>query len=205
MINLSLSSIFKTMLNSVIHHARGAWFVARCMPLVVVALAVVADAGMPEKKISYDSFRLVRTRNIFDPDRRAMVPASVVQAAPPSPPITPADFVALNGVLMTSDRTLAFFSGSRPEYSKVLPVQGSIAGATLLKITPDSIVVDRNGKQITVAVGQTIPLDGSAPAAAPVPVDSTPASPQTSSSAAPPGNASETMRRMMERRQKELQ
>ena len=68
-------------------------------------------------------------------------------------------------------------------------------------------VVERDGKQVTVAVGQTVPLDGSAPAAAPVaaPAPSSPAGPQTSSPDAPAGGLGEQAKRMMERRQKELQ
>ena len=178
------------------------------------ALFLVAQAGMPAKKISYDTYRMVRTRNIFDPDRRAMLvssasasASSASQNAASSAPVTQSDYVALNGILITSDKSLAFFSGSRAEYNKVLPVQDAIAGAKLLKIMPDSIVVERDGKQTTVAVGQTVPLDGSAPAAAPAtaPATSSPASQQTSSPDAPAGGLSEQARRMMERRQKELQ
>jgi type II secretory pathway component PulC len=190
----------------------------RLIPTVLFMLAVLlfaAKAGMPAKKISYDTYRMVRTRNIFDPDRRAMAAvsasasASASQNAASSAPVTQSDYVALNGILITSDKALAFFSGSRAEYNKVLPVQDAIAGAKLVRIMPDSIVVERDGKQITVAVGQTVPLDGSAPAAAPaaapVPAISSPTSQQTSSPDAPAGGMSEQARRMMERRQKELQ
>ncbi|MGB8355213.1 MAG: hypothetical protein WCD79_15045, partial [Chthoniobacteraceae bacterium] len=180
---------------------------------MLAALFLAAQAGMPAKKTSYDTYRMVRTRNIFDPDRRAMAAvsasasASASQSAAASAPVTQSDYVALNGILITSDKSLAFFSGSRAEYNKVLPVQDAIAGAKLLKIMPDSIVVERDGRQTTVAVGQTVPLDGSAPAAAPVaaPATSSPTSQQTSSPDAPAGGLSEQARRMMERRQKELQ
>ncbi len=175
---------------------------------MAAAFLFVAEAGMPAKKISYDSYRMVRTRNIFDPDRRAMVAASTfVSQSVTSAPVTHSDYVALNGILITAGKSLAFFSGSRPEYNKVLLVQDAIAGAKLVKITPESIVVERDGRQTTVAVGQTVPLDSSAPAAAPVtaPESSSPTSLQTSSPAAPAGDMSEQARRMMERRQKELQ
>jgi len=176
---------------------------------ISAALLLVAGAGMPAKKTSYDSYRMVRSRNIFDPDRRAMVMASagVSQSVTTSAPVTQSDYVALNGILITSGKSLAFFSGSRPEYNKVALLQDAIAGAKVVKITPDTIVVERDGKQVTVAVGQTVPLDGSAPAAAPVaaPAPSSPAGPQTSSPDAPAGGLGEQAKRMMERRQKELQ
>ena len=197
--------------------------IRRLLPLLLfmpAALLLVAQAGMPAKKTSYDSYRMVRTRNIFDPDRRAMIDsfassssssASSASQSVSSKPLTQSDYVALNGILITEDKALAFFSGSRPEYNKVLPVQDAIVGARLIKITPDSIVVERDGKQITVAVGQTVPLDNSAPAPAPAPAAvsapafSSPTNPQTSSPGGPPVDMSEQAKRMMERRQKELQ
>jgi hypothetical protein len=112
----------------------------------------------------YDNFKLIHTRNVFDPDRRP------VRTGPPSatPPPARNDYVALTGTFFDGERKqLAFFSGSRPEYNKVLAVRDQIAGATINKITGASVEVVRNGRPITVAVGQTVPFDNSAPAAAP--------------------------------------
>ncbi len=159
----------------------------------------------------YDTFRTLQTRNIFDPDRRPMVPPATPQATQPA---SSADYVALTGVMVTSEKSLAFFSGSRSEYSKVVAVNADIAGAKLMKITPANIEVERDGKRISVNVGQTVPLNASAqPGAAPIAAttaatlpESSPSSAATNapSSTAPPANASEVLRRMMERRQQQL-
>ena len=202
----------------------------RAVCMVIVALAAVPawnviplQAEPSAKKPSFDTYRLVKTRNIFDPDRRSM--ASTPQATQPATkPVTRSDYVALTGVMVTDEKSLAFFSGSRSEYNKVLPEKSSIAGATVLKITASNILVERDGRQITVAVGQTVPLDGSAPVAAPAPpTDDTASSSsstnsnsnpnsnsrsnsgsQSSSRNAPSTDRSEIMRRMMERRQQQL-
>jgi hypothetical protein len=201
-------------------------------------------AQAPANKMSFDTFRMVQTRNIFDPERsRDLVLASSSSAHSLSsgttgsgsgapPPVVNAgssDYVVLTGIMMTEDQTLAFFAGSQPEYNKVIALKGSIAGATITKITPSSIDVQRNGKQVTVLVGQTVPFDDSAPG---LPPASSPAAPQTAapspaidpqgasqqvplpdvttgapkpSSPPPAGDTSDVMRRMMERRQKQLQ
>ena len=171
---------------------------------------------------TYDSFRLVHTRNVFDPDRRPVRPAG--PSGPVSAP-TRADYVALTGIAMDGDKSLAFFSGSRSEFNLVIPVNSRVAGATVTKIAPGNIEADRNGRHLVINVGQTVPLDDkSLPAAAPVdqppayvppPPASAPAvsgasagtasttQPGSGSSpgapAAPPANIEEIRRRMMER------
>ncbi len=132
----------------------------------------------------YDAFRLFHTRNVFDPDRRP--PRAVGSAPPPSatPPATRADFVALTGIMLADHRSLAFFSGSRAEYNKVLSVRDRIAGAEITQITPVSIEIDRAGRKTQVSVGQTVPFDGSAaPGAAPAP-ETFAGAPSTGSTAA---------------------
>jgi len=159
------------------------------------------DKPTPTRKPTYERFTMVRTRNIFDPDRQANAPITG-----PKPVVTTAtDFAALTGTLVTADKMLAFFSGSRPEFSKVLSVHGEIAGATLTQITPNAIVIERAGKTTTVAVGQTVPLDASsAPTSAPAPAASAPVSTAPASTDPSSPSKEAIIRRMMEKRQQEL-
>ena len=149
-----------------------------------------AAGGNP--RAGYEAFRLFHTRNVFDPDRRP--PRAVAAETPAPPPPAPArtDFVALTGVLLRADRSLAFFSGSRAEYNKVLAVSDRIAGAEITQILPAGVEIARAGQKTQVAVGQTVPLvNGAAPAAAPAP-EAYASAPSTASSAAvgstAPGN-----------------
>jgi hypothetical protein len=134
------------------------------MLAALVLLAWPAVSGWAQQ--NFESFKLVRTRNIFDPDRRPP-PSQNTSAA--AVPIVQSDYVALTGTLLTPDKALAFFSGSRADFDQVLPVKSKIAGVTITKITADNITIDRAGKTATVPVGWTVPLNGSVPAPAPVP------------------------------------
>jgi len=165
----------------------------------------------------YDTYRLVQTRNIFDPNRAA--DASMQSDAAPvaaAPRLAAADYAALTGIMISKEKTLAFFSGSRPEFNKVLALNDAIAGAVIAKISATSIEVNRDGKEITVAIGQTLPLDGSAapgpapflaaPAPVPLTVTAEAASPSSSTATAPAASDKAALiQRMMERRNKELQ
>lgn len=180
---------------------------ALCAQPVCVSLA-----QHPSLVKGFDAYPMVRTRNMFDPDRHPMdtaAPAGQATVAPTSPKA--ADYVALTGILLSGDKALAFFSGSRTDYDEVIPVNTEIAGAKVTKISSSSIEVDRNGKKVVVAVGQTVPFDDSPPGVPPVSLsDAAPAPappPEGSPSAAPtlPANLTDIIRRMMERRQHELQ
>ncbi|HEX4083815.1 MAG TPA: hypothetical protein VHY22_02805 [Chthoniobacteraceae bacterium] len=181
---------------------------AFCVPLAALAQAPAAQAPAAQ---GFDAYRIIRLRNIFDPNRTGANEAAG-QSAPTPPPTAAAppkasDFVALTGVMVTSGTTsLAFFSGSRPDYDKVLPVDQEIAGAKIAKITPAGIEISRAGRTIVVNVGQTVPFDNSAPAAAPSTADAAPAGPPGATLSTSSTNASlnAIMRRMMERRQQEL-
>ncbi len=187
--------------------------------LAAAALAGHSAPPTPARKAGYEGYALVQTRNIFDPERMPGVVYTPAVNQPQTTTPVAGDYAALTGTLLTAERTLAFFSGSRPEYNKVISVGGRIAGASLKNIAPNSIEVERAGKRITVAVGQTVPLNSSAvPGPAPVPVAIPVATPSPftfnsptgavpSISAAPtPGTADREalMRRMMEKRQQEL-
>jgi hypothetical protein len=138
---------------------------ARKILATLLLLSWPVAAGWAQQ--NFEAFKLVRTRNIFDPDRRP--PPSENAAAATAAPIVQSDYVALTGTLLTRDKALAFFSGSRADFNKVLAVRGNIAGVTITNITVDNIRIDRAGKTATVPVGWTIPLNGAASAPAPVP------------------------------------
>lgn len=138
-----------------------------------LALGAPLLAAPPAK--GFDAaYGVLKTRNIFDPQRQpgAIATAPVASA----PPVTQADYAALTGIMVTKEKVLAFFSGSRPEFNAVLAPKGIIAGAEIKNISPDFIQVDRNGKTIAISVGQTVPLDAnSVPGPAPTPATPDPA------------------------------
>ena len=141
--------------------------------LLSLTLPAVVPAQTPSPKpaptlahaappgLSFENYRMVRTRNVFDPDRRAMNPT---QSTAPPVPIKESDYIALTGTMINAGKALAFFSGSRSDFNKVLSVRDKIADATITNITATGVEVNRAGRKLTVTVGQTVPLDNSLPA-----------------------------------------
>ena len=138
------------------------------LPVLAALLVVPVHASLAQRPAggqSFDSFKMVRTRNIFDPDRRP--PPSQNGGGAAVAQMVQSDYIALTGTLVSEDKALAFFSGSRSDFDQVLPVKEKIAGATITKISPGSVTIERAGKAVTVAVGWTVPLNGGASAPAP--------------------------------------
>jgi hypothetical protein len=203
--------------------SRAGWL----LPLLAASLFAAQSNPATTQKASagqgFDAFKLVRTRNIFDPDRRPPVSQNSFSGAASAGPLAQSDYVALTGTLLTKDKALAFFSGSRSEFSQVLPVHDKIAGATISKITVDGVTLERAGKTVNIAVGWTVPLNGSVSAPAPGAAPAAPAviaAPATAAATAlpPPGGAApvvapspaakpndDVARMMRERRQQEMQ
>ncbi len=177
----------------------------------LLSLSPSALGQAAERAQNYDAFRLVRTRNIFDPERRA---ARSDNAPRPQTTTGRANYVAVTGTMVTAGKSLAFFTGSRPEYSKVISVRDTIADFTITGITAKEVELERAGKQIVVPVGRQLPLEGAAAASSdPGPWPPAPDAPGTGPAASPeaapstsssPTDKNELLRRMMERRQKEI-
>jgi hypothetical protein len=171
-----------------------------------VALVMPAMAQAPAQKRGFEAFQGIRTRHIFDPDRRG----PRVESAPSTTATKRPDFLALTGTMVTSGKTLAFFIGSRTEFNKVLAVREKIADYTVAAITPSHVELEKEGKPLTLAIGKQLAMDGSGNVS-----ESTGASSAASSSTTPagadmapppgvPADKAEVLRRMMERRNQEV-
>jgi hypothetical protein len=174
----------------------------------------------------FSEFKLIRSRNIFDPNRRA--PRNTERRTDSRRP----DSFTLTGTMVTDTKTLAFFSGTRSEYSRVIPVGSSVGPFKVKTIAAAQVELERDGKVLTLPMGRTLQLENASGASAPEVVDTPPPTeappegsgpsdaPPTGSissaappgspvapsngSSAPPGDKNEVLRRMMERRQKEM-
>ncbi len=159
----------------------------------------------------YDAFKAVRTRNIFDPNRKAVR----VEAPRPSAPSRPrSSTFTLTGTMVREGRSLAFFSGSRSEFSKVIGVGDSVANYKVTGIEPSQVELEHEGKKLTLVIGTPFRIEGkpgdpleAEPAEE---AAATPTATTATDGAAPPappagGDAkSEILRKMMERRAKEM-
>jgi hypothetical protein len=182
--------------------------------LAMLCATLPVSLPAAEKAAGYEAFRMVRTRNIFDPNRRA-VPRSEASPRAASATRSRPNSFTLTGTMVTERRTLAFFSGSRPEYSKVISVGENVGDFKLTKIATSQVELERDGKPLALEVGRPHELEGTVEVpveadSAPSPGD-TPAAPAESSTpaaAAPApaasGDKNEILRRLMERRAKEM-
>ena len=179
----------------------------------LAALVLLAGAQAVEKAPGFDTFRLMRTRNMFDPNR---LPARTETAPTRSgSPVREnrSSSLSLTGTMVAEGKTLAFFNGTRTDYAKVLSVGDTIADCKITAIQPTQIEMERGGKRAVLAVGQQLQIEGvpsnvtveeTAPAT-PAP-GTAPADPSAPALAAPPASndKSDVLRRMMERREKEM-
>jgi hypothetical protein len=178
------------------------------MLLVAPILATAAENAK-----GYDAFALVRTRNIFDPNRRA--PVKQTEARPVAPSRPKSVHLSLTGTMVTDGKSLAFFNGSRSEFNKIIGVGEKIGDFTIASITGGQVDLEQAGTKTTLAVGKRLQLEGTeADATEPEPgapfgdapaASSDPSKPAAPTSTAPSGGSpSEILKRMMERRAQEM-
>jgi hypothetical protein len=113
--------------------------------------------------------------------------------------------------MVADGRALAFFSGSRSEYSKIIGIGDTVADRKVKAISTTEVELEHGGKTSTLAVGKFLTLEGTVevdapPAADAPPESSTTAVPSTGTAPAPAssGDKNDVLRRMMERRAKEM-
>lgn len=153
------------------------------------------SAVRPSSGTGFEAFRSIGDWNIFDPNR-----VGRKSSEPPSPA---GDTISLVGTMQYAKGLFAFFDSPEARYRKALHVGDAIAGFTLTRIDGRGVMLKRDSKIVPLQVGQQLgrPEGGQwrvSAAARPGPVQSPGAEPAT------PAGASDILKRMMERRQKQL-
>jgi len=129
----------------------------KCALLVAFVLTVVLVPGVTgaEDELSsvsgFESFSIVFERNIFDPTRQ---PPRLERSFVPEAP--PADHVALRGVLISEDAAIAFFEGTKQEYSVDAKQGDTVAGFQVAGIRTDYLTLTRDGRQTELPVGSSL-------------------------------------------------
>ncbi len=99
---------------------------------------------------SFDSFRLISERNIFNPNRSGRRERGPEERAPRS------DVISLVGT-MDSDKGLrAFFDGSERSYRRALSAGASVDKFNVTKIAANVVELERDGKTLSIRVGQQL-------------------------------------------------
>ncbi len=168
-----------------------------------VATANAAD----QSDDPFEVFRTIGERNIFDPNRQPRIRRDAATETP-----TPADeVISFVGTLQYEKGLFAFFDGSDPLYRTTLPTGGAIAGFSVTQIAPQSVSLTANDRLLTLRMGESLRRrEGTDWAVSTLPQPLADASaPSATSSSRPastaiPSDASATLRRLMEQRQKQL-
>jgi hypothetical protein len=162
----------------------------------------LAKASPTAANGSFDSFRLIGDRNIFDPNRR-----SRARSASNEPAVPTGDIIAFVGTMDYDQGIFAFFDSSDARYRKVLPEGGKLAEFVVKHVEARRVDLTRDGKVTTLDITQQLhrPPEGgewTVTGASPIPVVSAAAG----ADAAPaiPADASDILKRLMEQRQKQL-
>ena len=169
----------------------------------------------PTSAVSFEAFKVVAQRNIFNPNRYAG------RTGGPRNPrqIARAPGFGLVGTMIYEKGAFAFFDGSDAQYKKVLKPSDTIADYRVAEIAPSYVKLETGGNQITLQVGmQMKELDGKWELAegteslgrssdnssgASASETTTEAGPETSSGGG--SSADAILRRLMQQREKELQ
>ena len=174
--------------------------------MVVCGRCFAASTNAPAKT-DYAYFMPIPERNIFNPNRRTH-DVRTNQTETVSTPLT--DVFALVGTMTYEKGTFAFFSGPKADYQKVLQRNGEIAGFKLMAITPDAVTLATSNSTIEVQVGAQLLLDA-ATGWRLVPNTLTQATYQVTAPALPSsvgdvgGPVSDVLKKMMQKREQELQ
>jgi hypothetical protein len=172
-------------------------------------VAAVVTAGAPTVT-PFETFHSIAERNIFDPNRVARSRSTRTEVNRPA-----VDTISLVGTMESDKGLIAFFESPVPKFKKVLHAGEPIAEFTVSKITPQAVELTRDGKNFSLQVAQQLrrPAGEDWTVAAVEPPRADPAagtSPDKAQSgtenATPPipADASDLVKRLMERRQNQL-
>lgn len=179
------------------------------------------DNRAREDSRSFDRFRLVVDRNIFNSERRKPLPPG--REPPPRVERPRTETISLNGTISYSGKAFAFVSSSESQYRGVFSPGDTLAGWNLAAVDTRGVRLEGDGGTLDLPVGKSLRREGTEPwevaegvtsrgsgssryerdptPDGPTPTTATVASPAGDSGGG--GGMSEILRRMMERRRQE--
>ncbi len=177
------------------------------------------DTATPARPQDFESFKLLYTRNIFDPNRQP----SAGPGRRPVPRPKKIDGLALVGTLIYDQAAYAFFKGSEARYQTALSLSNTIDGLKLIEIGPDSVKFSAPSNSIIeLALDKQLRREDEGPwqlSSSPMSWDSAPAGALSSespsraftgrdsraaSSSSSGGSADDIIKRLMQKREQEM-
>jgi hypothetical protein len=109
-----------------------------------------APAIAATKGVSFDEFKIITQRNIFDPNRSAPgAPRRNVETPKPKR----IDYLNLVGAMSYEKGRFAFFDGTSSDYRKSVKPGDSIAGYKVADVTQNQVTLQNGDKKIELPVG----------------------------------------------------
>ena len=154
---------------------------------------------------TFDAYRLIGDRNIFNPNR---VGRSRSSETPP--PRT--EVISFVGTMQYEKGLFAFFDSPDTTYRKALNEGGALGKFTVKGITADQVELERDAKPLTLRIGQQLrrpdggdwSVIGADIVRSEARAAEAAANPGLGAPLAIPADASEALRRLMEKRQQQL-
>lgn len=157
----------------------------------------VTNAPAPN---SFEAFRIVAQRNIFNPNRSSGGGSRNEDARPSRSART--ESFTLVGTMLYANGQYAFFDSSSAGYKKALKTGDTIARYKINEVTPNEVKLEADGKMLSVAVGQQLKRqdEGEWTVSGKAAVEE----PKASSSGASSDDEDEAVKRLMKKREAEM-
>lgn len=127
------------------------------MLIAMAVLAVCSPSGFAQStnapsKLTYDSFRTVSDRNIFNPNRYARGSGRTTQRTT-STPASRVESFSLVGIMAYEKGVFAFFDGTKSDYKQALQAEGAIGEYKVVSVTPDVVKLITGTNTFDLKVG----------------------------------------------------
>jgi len=110
-------------------------------------------AGKQAGRVSFDGFRVISDRNIFNPNRFAR---STGRASAESRPVARADAFTLVGLMAYGKGAFAFFDGTKADYRKTLEPGGTISEFTITGLNAEQVKLTAGTNEFVLKVGMQV-------------------------------------------------
>lgn len=124
-------------------------YLALILFLAAAARAEDAPAAKPAPN-SFDAFKIVTQKNIFDPSRSA--PGQKRERGSETRP-PKVEYLSLVGAMTYGKGDFAFFDGTSSDYRKTVKAGDAIAGYKIAQVTQTNVTLEAEGKTLHMPVG----------------------------------------------------
>ena len=132
----------------------------RTVVLLAVAFVSMGQSGFSQStnapaRLTYDSFRTVSDRNIFNPNRYARG-AGRPQTRTAAVPASRVESFSLVGIMAYERGVFAFFDGTKSDYKQALQVDGALGEYKVISVSPDEVKLATGTNTFALKVGMQL-------------------------------------------------